>query len=144
MVSPDEESRIVTDEDWKERVKAEAAALDQRLRGDEQSQPQSAPAQPQFPPADFLTLVSMFSTQALVALGLIANPITGKADVQLGLAKHFIDMLGVLENKTAGNLEPREASILSESLHQLRMAFVEQSKHPVSVSSTGEGGKSSS
>jgi hypothetical protein len=80
------------------------------------------------PPATFEMLVSMFSTQAMVAMGMIPNPATGKAEKTPDLAKHFIDLLGVLETKTEGNLEPQERSLLDSSLHSLRMAFMQASK----------------
>ncbi|MEX2286440.1 MAG: DUF1844 domain-containing protein [Planctomycetaceae bacterium] len=138
-----EKPQINSDEDWKQRVKTEDAALEQRLK-EESSRPSAdAPGENDeqepsdkaaeasahdFPPPSFYTLVGMFSTQAMVALGIIANPLTEKAEVQLPLARHFIDMLGVLENKTKGNLDANEAAILEQTLHQLRIAYVELSK----------------
>ncbi len=83
---------------------------------------------PKIPPADFSLLVSMFSTQAMVALGLIPEPGTGKPQTQLHLARHFIDLLGVLEEKTKGNLTEKETSGLSENLHYLRMLYLKQSQ----------------
>lgn len=85
---------------------------------------------PRVPPADFQTLVTMFSTQAMVALGAIPHPSSGKAEVQLELARHFIDLLGVVEEKSKGNLTDDETSLISSSLHYLRMSFIEQSKQP--------------
>ena len=78
----------------------------------------------QVPPANIATLVTMFSTQTMVALGLIPNPATNKAEPQLPLAQHFIDLLGVLEEKTKGNLTDAEHRLLESSLHELRMAFL--------------------
>lgn len=80
------------------------------------------------PPADFETLVQMFSMQAMVSLGAIPDPGSGKPEVQLTLARHFIDLLGVVEAKTRGNLSPDEASLLDGSLHSLRMLYLEQSR----------------
>ena len=54
--------------------------------------------------------------------------IDGKTEVRLDLAKHAIDMLAVIEEKTMGNLSQQEASMLENILHQLRMAYVEASK----------------
>lgn len=73
-------------------------------------------------------LVSMFSTQAMVAMGVIPNPATGKPESQLPLARHFIDLLDVLAAKTKGNLDTEEQTQLDTTLHQLRMAFVEQNR----------------
>jgi hypothetical protein len=132
---------LYVDEDWKQRVKAEDAALDQKLRDDagaeSKSQPEPKPERkappdraelPPLPPADFAMLVSMLSTQALVGLGIIPNPADGESHVELDLAKHMIDLLGVLEAKTQGNLNPQEASLLDSTLHQLRLAFVDRAQ----------------
>lgn len=153
---------IHSDDDWKQRVKDQDAALDQKFQQeqrDEESQaqpedsagptadehrggetrPSPEGGEPQtgsatasgsqpLPPPDFNTLVGMFSTQAMVALGVIPNPATGQSESQVDLARHFIDMLSVLENKTQGNLDSNEASMLSSTLHQLRMVYVEKTK----------------
>ena len=79
----------------------------------------------EIPPPSFPVLVSMFSTQAAVALGMIPHPVTNQRTVELPIAKHFIGMLTVLEDKTRGNLSSEEATFLERSLHQLRVAFLE-------------------
>jgi hypothetical protein len=131
-----DEPEIQADEEWKQQVKADDAALDEAIKSEassdeatstEDAATSGAESQP-MPPPTFEVLVSMFSTQAMVALGLIPNPATGKAEVLPDLAKHFIDMLSVLETKTAGNLEPHEKTLLDSSLHQLRMTYVQATK----------------
>lgn len=82
----------------------------------------------QLPPANMTTLVSMLSTQAMVALGMIPDPSTGQPEPQPALARHFIDLLGVIEDKTRGNLSPEEHRLLDASLHELRMLFVQISR----------------
>ena len=79
----------------------------------------------EIPPPSFPVLVSMFSTQAAVALGMIPHPMTKQMSVELPIAKHFIGMLTVLEEKTDGNLSPEEKTFLDRSLHQLRVACLE-------------------
>jgi len=86
----------------------------------------SAPIQ--LPPADFSTLVGMLSSQAMVTLGVLPNPATGKPAAQLEFARHFIDLLGILEEKTKGNLESEEELALKNTIHQLRMIYLEQTK----------------
>ncbi|HEX3998471.1 MAG TPA: DUF1844 domain-containing protein [Pirellulales bacterium] len=76
------------------------------------------------PPATLEFLITTLATQAMMALGQMVNPLTGKADVRLSEAKHFIDMLTVLEEKTVGNRTPDESALLDGFLHELRMAFV--------------------
>ena len=130
--------QLSADEDWKNRVKAEDAAIDQQFRQKDEpaSSPQptderrAAPEAPHdnFPEANFDALVAMFTAQAMVALGAVANPGTKKAEVQLPMAKYLIDLLGVVEQRTAGNLSDGEAESLNETLHSLRMMYVQRSK----------------
>jgi hypothetical protein len=115
-----------SDEAWKEHVRAENAELDRQAAAGENAPEPGQP--PRIPPADFPGLVEMFTTQALVALGLIPHPASGKAEHQLPLARHFIDLLGIIEAKTAGNLSTDETSLLGGTLHYLRMSYIEISK----------------
>jgi len=80
------------------------------------------------PPATLDFLVHTLFTQALMALGRIPNPITGKATKNVATAKHFIDTLAMLEQKTAGNLTADERRLLEEVQHQLRTAYLEALK----------------
>lgn len=89
--------------------------------------PQSDPAI-SFPPANFSTVVSIFSTQAMVAMGAIPNPATGKPDIQIDLARHLIDLIDVLEKKSKGNLDQAETSMIDATLHHLRVSFIEQTQ----------------
>lgn len=85
----------------------------------------------QIPPASFPTLVSLLATQAMAALGKIADPQSNKASVNLPLAKHFIDTLEMLQAKTQGNLSELETGMLENMLFELRMVYVaEQKKVP--------------
>lgn len=131
-----EEKKIIVDEDWKSRVAAEkeaaashagpTAASEGKKPGDVQagSSPESRPPRGSLPPASFDLLVTGFVTEAMVALGQLPNPMTGKDEPNREHARYAIDMLGVLAEKTKGNLEPEEERGLQEVLHQLRMAFV--------------------
>lgn len=83
--------------------------------------PADAADAPAAPPASFEFLVHTLFTQALMALGRIPNPITKQSHVNLATARHFVDMLAMLERKTAGNLTVDEARMLEEIQHQLRM-----------------------
>ncbi len=76
------------------------------------------------PPASFEMLLTTLAAEAMVCLGQVANPITGKAEVNLDQAKYFIDTLQVLEEKTKGNLTSEENGALTMLLSQLQMAFV--------------------
>jgi hypothetical protein len=116
---PDDQPKpkIIIDEDWKSQVQAEK----QRLAEEPQQPP---PREHEMPPATFPVLISTIATQAMVCLGQLPNPMSGKAELHLDEAKHFIDTLQMLEEKTAGNRTPDESAMLDELLHELRMAYV--------------------
>ena len=85
-----------------------------------------APQTSEIPPARFDILIQLLSSQAILALGLIPDP-QGNTEVRLPLARHFIDLLAILESKTKGNLDSNEAKILERSLHELRVLFLDKS-----------------
>ncbi len=87
--------------------------------GDE---PQAHPAPTE--PVTFSTFILGLSTQALLHLGDIADPTTGRVARDLNAAKHVIDILGILRDKTRGNVEPTEESLLDSMLYDLRMRYV--------------------
>jgi hypothetical protein len=78
----------------------------------------------------FLDMVGLFGSQAMMGLGKIANPLTGKAEKNLPAAKLFIDTLEMLEQKTAGNLTADETKVLQRALTDLRLMYVEESTAP--------------
>jgi len=86
----------------------------------------SADAGMRTPPPTFEFLAHTLFTQALMALGRIPNPITKKAHKNLATAKHFIDTLTMLEQKTAGNLSTDERHMLEEIQHQLRLMYTSE------------------
>jgi hypothetical protein len=76
----------------------------------------------------FIEFVMMTAQNAALFLGQIPNPQTGKGEVNLELAKMFIDQLGMIQEKTRGNLTNEESAVLKNTLANLQMAFVEVSK----------------
>lgn len=80
------------------------------------------------PEMDFSTFVLSLATSAQVHLGVLPNPVTGKPEKDLQVAKQTIDILGMLEEKTKGNLTQEEARLLEHLLYDLRMMYVELSK----------------
>ena len=130
MSNPEEEKTIIIDEDWKSQVQAEKEAVARAESGkadsgttetsgtDEQSLPS-------LPPPSFAELVTMLATQASVSLQQAADPAEQQRKEHLSFAKHFIDLLAVVETKTAGNLTADEAKMLDNLLHELRMAYVQ-------------------
>src|SRR5437868_11817314 len=76
----------------------------------------------------FIEFVMMQAQNAALFLGQIPNPQTGQGEVNLELAKMFIDQLGMIQEKTRGNLTNEESAVLRNTLSNLQMAFVEVSK----------------
>jgi hypothetical protein len=88
--------------------------------------PPEPPAEPvPGEPVTFSTFVLGLSTQALLHLGEIPNPVTGAVETDLEAARQVIDILGMLAQKTRNNLEPSEQSLLESALYDLRMRYVE-------------------
>ena len=77
------------------------------------------------PKIDFSSFVLSLYSSGLVQLGKVEDPSTGKTSVNLELAKHTIDMIAMLEDKTRGNLNSEEENLLKALLSEMRMAYVE-------------------
>lgn len=75
-------------------------------------------------PAGFINFVMSIASNAASSLGMMEHPVTRKREVDLELAKHWIDVLGMLEEKTKGNLVAQEEKILEGLLADLRMQYV--------------------
>jgi hypothetical protein len=77
----------------------------------------------------FIEFVMMHAQNAALFLGQIPNPKTGQGEVNLELAKMFIDQLSMIQEKTRGNLTTDEATVLKNTLSNLQMIYVEVSQH---------------
>lgn len=75
-------------------------------------------------PAGFVNFVMSIASNAASSLGMMEHPVTHKSEVDLELAKHWIDILGMLQHKTRNNLHPQEERILEGLLSDLRMQYV--------------------
>src|SRR5215216_3282640 len=73
----------------------------------------------------FIEFVVMHAQNAALFLGQIPNPKTGEGEVNLELARMFIDQLAMIQEKTRGNLTSEETKVLSNALSNLQMAYVE-------------------
>lgn len=76
----------------------------------------------------FIEFVMMQAQNAALFLGQIPNPQTGEGEVNLDLARMFIDQLAMIQEKTRGNLSSEESAVLKNTLANLQMAFVEVSQ----------------
>ena len=81
-------------------------------------------------PASFLSLIMSLASNAAASLGMMPHPVTGETGVDLKTAKHWIDVLGMLEQKTRGNLDQQEDQVLEGLLADLRMQYVSFTSSP--------------
>jgi hypothetical protein len=132
----EEHSSLHIDTDWKQQAQEEKRRLAEQEQKKAASAPASAPAgasarrgtaagRParEVPEASFGTLVNTLMTQALFYLGDLA-PQGAEPSINLDMAKHQIDTLSVLEEKTKGNLSEDEQRILDSALYESRMRYV--------------------
>ncbi len=122
----DEPKKLIIDEDWKQQAQREKevlAAKEQEEKKKEAEEAEAGQGGP-MPQGSFAALVSMLTTQALFALGLIRMRGEEEHPPDLEMARYNIDLLETLEKKTKGNLDPQEQKILKDTLGDLRMGFV--------------------
>jgi hypothetical protein len=121
---PRAEPRAAQSADAARAAQAKAAASAAEQAYNQTRGPQSS----QMPEASFLALIDMFAAEAAMNLGMAQTPDGGRTPVDLEAARHWIDMLGMLDQKTQGNLNDEEASVLENVLAYLRMQFVAASR----------------
>jgi hypothetical protein len=130
MAKEEEKKKIIIDEDWKkeaQREKEKLEAVEEQEEGgeDAESGARSGP----LPKGDLAALISMLTTQALFAMGLLQ--IRGQEDREpdFEMARYNIDMLETLAEKTKGNLTGEEEKVLKHTLNDLRMGYVQAIQH---------------
>ena len=101
------EKKLYVDEDWKSQVEAEKAAAAGTNRRPSRTS-EKRPAEP-LPPPTLTFLASTLYLQGAISMGLLPNPISDKSELRLDRAKHAIDMLAMLQEKTEGNRTPEES-----------------------------------
>ena len=128
------------DESWKEQAEQEkhtveasksttapsAAAVGSKVAPaapQEASQPRERDAE-EAPQARFDLFLSGLAMEALIALGEVPHPVTRKQSANLPHAKYLIDVLGILDEKTKGNVTVEEGQLLKDALYQLRMRYL--------------------
>ncbi len=79
---------------------------------------------------DFETLIRSFAGTAMLQLGLVEDPVHGRIPPDLEAARETLDMLGLLQEKTRGNLTPSEQAFLEDVLYQLRVSYVALTSGP--------------
>jgi len=81
-------------------------------------------------PASFISFVMSIASNAASALGMMEHPVTHQRELDPELGKHWIDVLGMLQKKTAGNLTRPEQNMIEGLLHDLRMQYVALTSAP--------------
>jgi len=103
----------------KDQVAAESTPAE--ADDDEISEQDIADAQD---PASFVNFLMSIASNAASALGMMEHPVTHERDVDLELGKHWIDIIGMLQKKTQGNLSSQERQMIDGLLRDLRMQYV--------------------
>ena len=112
----DDTPKIIVDDDWKEEARKEQEVADRETR--------EMPEAGEIPPASFVEILQLLGMQATAGLGMMTDPQTGQQiPPNLGIAKHFIDLLEILQAKTKGNLEEEEQKIVDGMVGELQTAF---------------------
>jgi hypothetical protein len=94
----------------------------------EQEKRTGEPEDPSLMEIDFSSFIFSLSTSALLHLGEVPDPVTQKIEKNLPLAKQTIDILGMLKEKTRGNLTPDEEKLIDNILADLRWRFIREAK----------------
>ncbi len=110
-----EERKKHIDESWKETVEKEKGTLNK--------QAEAASQEP-----DFNFFVTTLAIQASIFMGEMPNPATNKKEEDLPQAKFIIDTLGMLKEKTKGNLSQEETNLIENVLYELRMQYITKKK----------------
>lgn len=125
--TPNTEKKLHIDEDWKSQVEAEKEAACDEKQEPASAEIESEPAAeqlPPLPPASLSFLIGTMYMQGAMSLGVLPSPVTKKQEYRPDHAQHTIDMLSILQEKTAGNRTKEESEELEAVLHELRVAFV--------------------
>lgn len=136
MTEPIIKKRV--DESWKEQAEKEKQSAPQQAAQASQPKDESAasgqPGKPDIqyeeegmPQAKFDIFISGLAMEALIALGDMAHPATRRQSTNLAQAKYLIDVMGIIEEKTRGNLSVDENKLLQDALYQLRMRYMSRS-----------------
>ena len=110
----DDPKKIIVDDDWKAEAKREKERLAEETTHEEA-----------LPDPSFAELVNMIALQAMIGFGGMAGPDGQRIPSNFEIAKHYIDMLQVLEDKTKGNLSEEEKKMLDQVLYEIRMRYMQ-------------------
>jgi hypothetical protein len=115
-----ETPKIIIDDDWKEQARREKEAADQEVRKAEETGEEGP-----LPGPHIAEIIQMITMQATIGLGGFRDQNGQAIPPNLEYAKHYIDLLELLLKKTRNNVDEQEQRMLSGTLQELRLAFVE-------------------
>lgn len=110
----DEPKKIIVDDDWKAEARREKERLAEETAQEEP-----------LPDPTFAELVNMIAIQAMIGFGGMAGPDGQRIPPNFEVAKHYIDMLQVLDEKTQNNLSDEEKKMLDQVLYEIRMRYMQ-------------------
>lgn len=119
----DEKPSIIVDEDWKSKVAREREEAETQKPASELGEEEAEAL------SLFDNLIASLASQTLMALGLVGAEDQTEVYVDLGMAKHLIDTLMVIREKTAGNLSDEETRNLAEAISELQRVFATRAQH---------------
>lgn len=125
MTQDDSTPKLQIDSDWKAQAQAEKAQLEEQEKAREKIADEDAKQPGTLPKADFKSLMGVLASQAIMGLGAVNDPKTGGVVIDLDGARFSIDLLGVLEEKTKGNITDDQSKELAQILVELRNRFVQ-------------------
>jgi hypothetical protein len=114
-----EERETVTSE---EKTEQPESKIQEKAKSEAAQQSEEAP----LPEINFSTFIFSLNTSALLHMGEVPDPATGKQRVDLALAKQTIDLIAMLEEKTRGNLTSDEENLVKHVLYDLRLRYVQK------------------
>ncbi len=117
--------RRIFAEENEENVEEKKRPLEQEAKEEEKEEKEP---QAPLPEINFATFIISLNASALVHLGVLGDPATGKNVKNLPMGKQTIDILGMLEEKTKGNLSKEEENMLKNILYDLRIIYVKEQK----------------
>ncbi len=110
----------------KEKSEADSTGVESGKESAKSSSDRKSGQNTQLPKITFSTFIFSLNSSALFHLGLVPDPTTGKKEKNLLLAKQSIDIIGMLDEKTRGNLTSDEEKLLRNVLHDLRLMYVKE------------------
>lgn len=119
-----EEAAKVSDQKQEEKQSAQEDKA--KVKFDEASQEREQKSSVPLPEVAFSTFILSLSSSALLHLGDISDPVSQTTNTDLPMAKHIIDTIGMLQEKTQGNLDSEEERLVKTLLYDLRLRYVQK------------------